>query len=72
MRSKADCGRLGGRATVQRHGVEHMREIGRRGAQSFHRRYRLAPVGVAYFAIIERATGFVRGYTPDLPVRHEG
>jgi len=29
--SKAECGRLGGRATVERHGVEHMRAIGRKG-----------------------------------------
>src|SRR5947209_16601672 len=29
--SKAECGRLGGRATVARHGTEHMRAIGKAG-----------------------------------------
>jgi hypothetical protein len=29
--SKAEAGRLGGRATFNRHGVEHMRAIGKRG-----------------------------------------
>ncbi len=32
-------GSAGGRATVQRHGIEHMREIGRKGFQSFTDRY---------------------------------
>jgi hypothetical protein len=29
--SKAECGRLGGKATRERHGVEHFRAIGKKG-----------------------------------------
>ena len=32
-------GSAGGRATVEKHGVDHMREIGRKGFESFTARY---------------------------------
>jgi hypothetical protein len=32
-------GSAGGRATLEKHGVEHFRELGRRGFQSFTDRY---------------------------------
>ena len=34
-----DRGSAGGKATVERHGREHMAEIGRRGFESFTQRY---------------------------------
>jgi general stress protein YciG len=54
---KRECGRRGGRATFARHGRAHMQTIGRRGAATFWRRYHLAPVGIAAFAIVRRDTG---------------
>ena len=57
MMTKRDSGRLGGLATVARHGREHMQRIGRRGAAVFWQRYTLRPVDIAAFAIVARATG---------------
>lgn len=50
-------GRLGGLATLARHGHEHFSQIGRRGADVFHRRYKLEPFGLNDFAIVRRDTG---------------
>lgn len=61
-------GRLGGLATVRRYGVEHMREIGRRGALSFHMRYRLSPDGQSDFLVIVRASGRVVGSLAGRPL----
>lgn len=59
--TKQEAGRRGGLATVARHGKDHMRAIGKRGAQIFHERYSLKPVGTSDFAIVKRDTGeFVR------------
>jgi len=55
--NKAQAGRAGGLATFGKHGAQHMREIGKRGARVFWERYRLEPVDLADFAIVERATG---------------
>lgn len=57
MMTKRDAGRLGGMATLAKHGPEHMRAIGRRGAAVFWQRYTLQPVDMAAFAIVERASG---------------
>jgi hypothetical protein len=37
--SKSESGRLGGLSTVKKHGQDWMREIGKRGFQSFTNRY---------------------------------
>lgn len=63
MMTKRDAGRLGGLATLAKHGPEHMRNIGRCGAAVFWKRYHLAPVDIAAFAIVERATGRVVALT---------
>jgi hypothetical protein len=55
--NKMQAGRLGGLATVARHGSEHMQRIGRRGAAVFWQRYTLRPVAIAAFAIVARDTG---------------
>jgi len=56
MHTKQSAGSLGGRATVARHGREHMQAIGRLGADVFWQRYHLAPVGTSGFAIVSRET----------------
>jgi len=59
---RAAVGSKGGKATVNRHGKKHMSEIGRRGAQSFHAKYRLEPRYLNDFAIVDRITGEVKNY----------
>lgn len=54
------AGRLGGLATVARHGPGHMRRIGQRGAQVTHSRYTLQPVGLSGWALVDRATGKIK------------
>lgn len=61
-KTKAEAGRLGGLATLKKHGVEHFRKMGVKGAKGFHRRYRLTPTGLNDFAIVNRATGDVIGF----------
>lgn len=56
---RKEYGRRGGRATVAKHGREHMRTIGKRGATSFWKRYTLRPAGTSDFAITNRETGEV-------------
>ena len=58
--NKAQAGSKGGRATVRKHGRGHMQTIGRRGAASTWRKYRLAPIGTNNFAMIDRRTGEVK------------
>lgn len=56
---RKEYGRRGGRATVAKHGREHMQRIGKRGAASFWKRYTLRPAGTSDFAITNRKTGEV-------------
>lgn len=63
---RKEYGKRGGLATVQKHGKEHMRTIGKRGAATFHKRYKLQPVGLNDFAIVKRSDtrvviGFLSG-----------
>lgn len=63
---RKEYGRRGGRATVAKYGADHMAEIGRKGAATFHKRYRLQPVGLNDFAIVSRkdprhVVGFLNG-----------
>ncbi len=55
--NKKQAGSIGGRATVARHGREHMQQIGARGAMATWTRYKLIPVGQTEYAMTERATG---------------
>jgi len=57
MNPKQKAGQRGGRATVARHGRDHMQRIGRRGAEPTWSRYSLSPVGLTEYALVERATG---------------
>lgn len=51
------AGRLGGKATVQKHGVQHMAKIGKKGADTLHSRYNMIPVLFNDFAYVSKATG---------------
>jgi hypothetical protein len=55
--SHSQAGRLGGKATYSKYGIEHYRTIGRKGDLAFWTKYTLRPVDIAAFAIIERSTG---------------
>jgi general stress protein YciG len=55
--TKQQAGRRGGLATLERHGREHYRRIGKRGADVTWTRYQLSPVGLTEYALVERATG---------------
>ncbi len=54
--TKQQAGSLGGRATFARHGREHMREIGKRGAAVTWTRYTLKPVNESQYAMVHRET----------------
>jgi hypothetical protein len=61
--TKSQAGQMGGRQTVRRHGIKHMREIGKKGARKFWKLYSLKPVGLAHFAIVRRLDGVIIGHT---------
>lgn len=54
--TKQSAGQKGGRATVEKHGREHMSRIGKRGAAVFWKRYEFQPTGLNDFAIVKRET----------------
>lgn len=58
--TKQTAGRKGGLATLARHGPDHMRTIGRRGAVTTWSRYYLAPYGIGGYAMVERKTNTVK------------
>ncbi len=63
------AGALGGRATVARHGRQHMQEIGRRGATVTWSRYHLAPLGQSGWAMVNRQTNEVKTFINYIPGR---
>ncbi|MCQ3938444.1 MAG: hypothetical protein DPW18_15555 [Chloroflexi bacterium] len=63
---KREAGRQGGLRTVARYGIEHMRRIGKKGAEAFHSRYRLEPVRLNDFTIVHRETGEVKAFLSGL------
>lgn len=67
--NKRDAGRLGGKATLAKHGKKHFSRIGKRGAQTFHKLYRLDPYGIGDFAIVDRQTNQIVGYLSGAKLR---
>jgi hypothetical protein len=67
--TKNECGRRGGLATVAKHGRSHMAAIGKRGAATFWKRYRLSPVGTYQWAILRRDTNEAVNFIGSLPAR---
>jgi hypothetical protein len=58
--TKKTAGRLGGLATVARHGKAHMQTIGKSGAVTTWQRYELQPAGLNGWAMVDRKTGKVK------------
>ena len=58
--TRQQAGSKGGRATVSKHGREHMQQIGRRGAVVTWTRYTLKPVNQSQYAMVERETGRIK------------
>lgn len=54
--TKKQAGSLGGTSTVKRYGKAYMQSIGKKGADAFHKKYRLSPIGLANYAIVNRET----------------
>jgi hypothetical protein len=67
QQKKAAAGRAGGLRTLEKYGVEHFKKIGAIGAKVFHRRYRLTPVGLDNFAIVNRETNEVKAFLNGVP-----
>lgn len=60
MNQKQQAGQRGGRATLAKHGRDHMRRIGQRGASVTWTRYYLAPHGIGGYAMVDRQTHKVK------------
>lgn len=45
----------GGKALVEKYGVKHMAEIGRRGAAMFYQRYKWIPAGTSGWALVRKS-----------------
>lgn len=67
--AKREAGRRGGLATVKKHGREHMQKIGRAGAMVLHKRYKLEPVDLNDFALVDRETGALKARLSGLPIK---
>lgn len=52
----AERGRLGGLATLQRHGRSHFVAAGQAGGRALHNKYRLAPYNGNDFLLVNRQT----------------
>ena len=55
--TKAECGSLGGRKTVETHGGKYMAELARKAAIAMHAKYLLVPYDQNDFLLVDRATG---------------
>ncbi len=58
--TRQQAGSKGGRATVDRHGREHMQQIGRKGAAVTWTRYRLVPWKLSQYAMVDKNTNEVK------------
>ena len=67
--TKQQAGQIGGRATFEKHGTEHMRQIGKNGAAVTWTRYHLAPVGQSGWAMVNRQTNQVKCFINYIPGR---
>jgi hypothetical protein len=65
---RAIAGSLGGRRTVKRYGKRHMKRLAKWGAHRMHSTYRMEPVLLNDFALVERSTGAVKALLSGRPV----
>lgn len=61
--TKSEAGAKGGNATVKKYGRSYMATLAAKGAQAFHAKYKLQPLGTSDFAIVYRETGAPTGKT---------
>jgi hypothetical protein len=66
---RKQAGSKGGRVTVERHGRQHMQQIGRAGARVTWQRYHLSPVGQSGWAMVNRQTNEVKALVNFIPGR---
>ena len=64
---RSAAGKLGWRATLERHGREHFKKIGKKGARVFHGRYKLEPYGIGDFAVVNRETNEIKAFLSGMP-----
>lgn len=57
---RALAGAKGGKRTVRRYGKRHMKRLAKLGAHATHSRYRLEPVFLNDFAMVNRKNGIVK------------
>lgn len=67
--TKQTAGAKGGRATVVKHGRDHMAEIGKAGAAVTWTRYQLSPIGQSGWAMVDRETNEVKTFINYIPGR---
>jgi hypothetical protein len=67
VNKKAQAGRLGGIATREKYGSEHFRKIGKIGAISMHKTYRMVPISQNDFALVHRKTNKVKATINGVP-----
>lgn len=51
--------RAAAQALIEQRGLEHMRQIGRKGAKTTHKRYKFRPVGTRGWAMVGRRDGVI-------------
>ena len=61
-KKKQAAGRAGGLATLAKHGRGWFKAIGAMGAKSLHQRYKLEPVDLNDFALVNRKTGEIKAF----------
>lgn len=58
--TKKESGRLGGLCTLAKYGKDHMRRIGSNGGKVTRAKYRLVPVGISAWVMVDRITGTIK------------
>lgn len=53
----------GGRALVEKYGIDHMRHIGSNGGKATKKKYQLVPFGIGDFLMVNRMTGEINHKT---------
>lgn len=57
--NKSQAGKLGGLSTLRKHGAEHMREIGKKGATVTWTRYSKIAIRQTEYALVRKSDGVI-------------
>ena len=68
-KSKAELGRLGGLATLKKYGRRHFQRLGKWGAHRMHATYKLVPVDLNDFLLVNRETGEAKARLSGKPLK---